>query len=446
MSTSETSANKPGRKPWNKRRMALGALAAGALGAALLRPRDAGAPHGSYFKLLTDALRLAGMAQPVLLIDKNRLLANQTAIRHHMTMMKQPMALRLVAKSLPCQALLDSLILQMRTPRLMVFNLPYLQHLAALGEKAVRPDLDILLGKPLPAAAAARFYREMRGAFDDQRQLQWLIDSPARLTQYQQLAQQQKRRLRVNLELDVGLRRGGFADLQALGQVLEQIRKEPLLEFSGMMGYDAHIPKLPLQSLRDDALAHAKKVYQDALQLALQTLKPAHGGRDWTLNAAGSPTYRLHDGSGAANEVAIGSAFVKPGDFDTPLLQELKAACYIATPVLKAGREFAMPYGVQALGGLARAWDPNSNQAYFIYGGQWLAEPVSPAGLSASTLYGTSSNQQMLQGSGAQGLQVDDWVFFRPRQSEALFSQFGAIALFDTGRITDFWPVWPAQA
>ncbi len=227
--------------------------------------------------------------------------------------------------------------------------------------------------------------------------------------------------------------------------MLQMIKDDPLLEFGGLMGYDAHVAKIP-HSLQADALQHAKAVYQDMKDAALQTFKPAHQGRNWVLNAAGSPTYRLHDGTGAANEVAIGSAFVKPSDFDTPLLEPLQAACFIATPVLKAGRSFAMPYGVQALGSLARSWDPNSEQAYFVYGGNWLADPVSPPGLSESKLYGTSSNQQLLQGSGLQQLKPDDWIFMRPRQSEAVFTQFGAIAVMEAGKVVEYWPVYPAQA
>jgi D-serine deaminase-like pyridoxal phosphate-dependent protein len=104
-----------------------------------------------------------------------------------------------------------------------------------------------------------------------------------------------------------------------------------------------------------------------------------------------------------------------------------------------------MPIGVEALGDAARAWDVNQEHVYFVYGGNWMADPVSPAGLAASGLYGNSSNQQALLGSGAQQLQADDYVFFRPRQSEAVLQQFGDIAVMDDGRITERWPVMTAM-
>lgn len=428
--------SKPHNPKW-RRRLLLGGALAGAAGL-FMRPNEHGAAHNSYFALMTQALKEAGIASPTLIIDKTRLLANQEVVRKHLAAKK--MALRLVAKSLPSFPLLDFFMQGLQTKRLMLFNLPYLQ-LAAQQ----RADSDILLGKPLPVAAAAQFYREFKtGQFLPEKQLQWLVDSPARMAQYRDLARNMQLNLRINLEIDVGLHRGGFADQASMQAALEILKSEPRLQYAGMMGYDAHISKIPdILGAQGNALAFAKQQYQ---QFAAQAKAALGDLPNLTMNTAGSPTYRLHDGSGSANELAIGSAFVKPSDFDTDLLQELQPACFITTPVLKAGQAFQMPRGVEFLGDLARTWDRNSQQAYFVYGGNWLADPVSPAGLTASSLYGTSSNQQILQGSGLQKLQVDDMVFFRPRQSEAVLQQFGAIAVYEIGRISERWEVFPAQA
>ena len=53
------------------------------------------------------------------------------------------------------------------------------------------------------------------------------------------------------------------------------------------------------------------------------------------MNIGGSKTALLH-GGGGANEGSIGSAFVLPSDFDTPGLDGLQPAAFIATQVLKA--------------------------------------------------------------------------------------------------------------
>ena len=52
----------------------------------------------------------------------------------------------------------------------------------------------------------------------------------------------------------------------------------------------------------------------------------------------------------------------------------------------------------------------------------------------------------MLNGGPELEIAVDDFVFFRPHQSEAVFLQFGDIAVYEDGQIVDTWPVFPASA
>ena len=67
---------------------------------------------------------------------------------------------------------------------MMVFHQPFLNAVAQAF-----PNSDVLLGKPMPVAAVETFYRTLGPAkFDPETQVQWLIDSPERLLQYQALA------------------------------------------------------------------------------------------------------------------------------------------------------------------------------------------------------------------------------------------------------------------
>ena len=52
----------------------------------------------------------------------------------------------------------------------------------------------------------------------------------------------------------------------------------------------------------------------------------------------------------------------------------------------------------------------------------------------------------MLTGGHNLAIEPDEFVFFRPHQSEAVFLQFGDIAVFEAGRITQRWPVFAASA
>ncbi|KUM02479.1 alanine racemase [Chromobacterium subtsugae] len=424
---------------WSRRQLLAAGGAAGA--AALLgslRPGERGSPHDGYFRQLPAALRAAGIATPTLVLDRERLRANVGQVLRNLN---GRIPLRLVVKSLPCPALLREAAALAGTRRHMLFSLP---QLLAMAEG----DHDILLGKPLPAAAALAFYRGFPpGAFQPERQLQWLVDTPQRLAQYRELARAQRLRLRVNFEIDVGLHRGGIAGGDEMRAMLDILRSEPRLQWAGLMGYDAHVAKLPdLPGLRARAHAHARQAYAGFAEQIKAWPGLLAGSGSPCFNAGGSPTYRLYDGSGVENEVALGSALVKPGDFDSALLADLLPACFIAAPVLKALPRFQLPYGVEWLGGLLRAWDVNARRAYFLYGGNWLADPVSPPGLAGSALYGASSNQQVLLGSGRQALKVDDTVFFRPRQSEAVLQQFGAIAVYQDGRIVEMWQPFLATA
>lgn len=420
------------RRQW----LGLTALAGGAAAFAL-RPAETGSPHAPFFQRMSQVLRHAGLSQPTLVIDRERLHANAQQVRANLD---PGLALRLVNKSLPSLPLLDEVADLTGTRRQMVFNLPYLRLLAEQ-----RPDSDVLLGKPFPVVAAAQLLTEApRSSFDVPRQVQWLVDSPARLAQYRDLARGQRVALRINLEIDVGLHRGGVPDEATLQQVIALLREEPLLRWSGLMGYDAHTQKIPdLAGSRARAHEQVLTVYRERLQAMRGSgLSPVDGAL--TLNTGGSPTYRLHRAGGPANEVAVGSALVKPIDFDTPLLADLQPAAWIATPVLKV-QGFRAPDGVEALGTIAQGWDPNQRTAHFIHGGHWLAQPESPEGLQASGLIGPSSNQQLFLGSGRQGLQPDDLVFFRPTQSEAVLQQFGDIAVVEGDRVVAMWPVLPAR-
>jgi hypothetical protein len=73
-------------------------VAAGAVAA--LRPADRGAGgHDAYFQRLSAALRAAGIAHPVMVIDRERLAANIATV--NAAIGPSGHATRVVAKSLP---------------------------------------------------------------------------------------------------------------------------------------------------------------------------------------------------------------------------------------------------------------------------------------------------------------------------------------------------------
>lgn len=416
---------------WPRRRWLLGAGALG-LGAWAARPADrSGAPDAWFAQLAQDLRALPAM--PTLVIDQARLQHNLAKIR---ALAHPRLPLRVVAKSLPSLPLIDAALLAWKSQAAMVFNAPQLVLLAR-----ERPALDLLLGKPLPVSAAAWAIDQLDAA--QVARVQWLVDRRETLNDYTRLARTRQRTLRISIEIDIGLHRGGVEDEAEMAALLDALKAEPALRFAGLMGYDAHVAALPdLPGVRSQALEQARLRYQAHQQLALQRLGPG----PWTLNGAGSLSFHLHDDQHAVNELSVGSAALLPSDFARPALADLLPAAFIATPLLKRFEQFRLPTGVEPLARLAAAWDPNQRQAGAIHGGHWLADPVSPPGLASSGLFGPSSNQQVVVAPAGTPLRAGDWVFLRPRQSEALLLQFGALALRRPDGSFDSWPVFPASA
>ncbi|MBD9375063.1 alanine racemase [Rhizobium sp. ARZ01] len=417
---------------WTRRALIIGGGAAVVGGTALLaaRKEDRGGTHDQYFLALSNALRQAGIARPVLVIDVNRLDHNLAATRQALAPKRLP--LRVVVKSLPAQGLIEHVARGMATNRFMVFNG------AMLATMAQRAEADLLLGKPLPAAQVAELLDALGPAAAGR--VQWLVDTPDRLQKYAEIARGKSIKLRTNFEIDIGLHRGGFPTTEALAAGLDLAKQSPEIAVTGLMGYDPHVPKMldpdAAYDQAQDKYRAAIGVMGEVLGIDLATL---------TLNGAGSPTYTRHAQNTVANEVSVGSAFAKPADFDLPELAQHVPAAFIATPVVKALDRMHLP-GNEWLSGPLNFIDPNTKRAFFIYGGHWLATPESPPGLEFNSLYGRSSNQELLTGSDRIALKPDDFVFFRPNQSEAVFLQFGDIALFDGTNITGYWPTFPVSA
>nr|MBV6630246.1 alanine racemase [Oceanococcus sp. HetDA_MAG_MS8] len=422
-----------------QRRHFLGLCAVGLPAAGwLLRPSDAGAAYSSEFASWNEQLRLHGEGRPRMLLDLNAVDHNLALVLANLGSQDSRKHLRLVVKSLPSIELLEYLMRAAQTERLMVFDLPRLQVITE-----ALPQVDVLMGKPMPVAAVAAYYDGHDSGFDPARQLQWLVDSPQRLQEYLALAKARDLRLSINIELDVGLRRGGVTAGTVLDEMLSVIQAHPKhLVWSGFMGYDAHVVKVP------DLIADTSTLFRQAMQAynaAVAQLKQDFPSLTQNLaadrpclNTAGSPTFRLHQQETLCNEVAVGSGIVQPTDFDIPSLEGHRPACFIASPVLKQLGALELP-GNQQLGALWARWDVNQRRRYFIYGGDWKAKYYQPAGLQPNPLYGRSTNQDLVCSSPATALNVGDHVFLRPTQSERVLAQFGDLFICRGSTHLDQW-------
>lgn len=395
--------------------------------------RPQAAPRGradesAWYRAMGTAVREAGVGEPALLIDLDRLDANIERVRQALPAGRN---LRLVQKSLPSLPLLEYIVPRLGARGLMTFHRPFLNRYA---ERA--PQHDQLLGKPMPVAAVQQFYRELRpgGGFDPARHLQWLVDTEARLAQYLALAQAQDLCLQVNVEIDVGLRRGGVPAPEALAPLLALVAAHPRhLRWSGFMAYDSHAVQAPAWSSPVRAVAQCNERHRAFIAWA-RAHHPALCHEGLCFNGAGSPTLTLHGNDTPLTELSMGSALVKPCDFDVASLAVLQPALLLATPVLKVLPHLEIPF-IEPLARLAGRLLPGRGQSVFVYGGRWMARPVWPAGLRSNGLYGLSSNQQLMNLPAAVAVAPDDVVLWRPTQSEAVLLQCGDLLGVRGGRV-----------
>lgn len=416
----------------------LGAVALAAATVWWKKPGDRGAPYDDYFRALNAELKKNGPMRPCMVIDLDRL--DRNIDRVVSTLRGAGKHYRIVEKSLPSQKLIEYVAQRAQTQRLMSFHQPFLNL-----DAVIFPDFDILMGKPLPVRSAQLFYQQLKGSFDPSRQLQWLIDTPQRLEEYLQLAQGLGTKIRANIEIDVGLHRGGVGDNATLGKLLDVIAANPQrLEFAGFMGYDAHVG-LGVPSILGTAqelLNKAMAIYQGYVDYAR-----GHHSKLWhddlTLNAGGSPSYALHASEKLSSEICTGTALLKPTHYDIETLAEHEAAAFVATPIIKKTGAIRFP-GLDEKSKIFSWWDPNQRETFFVYGGWWLADYESPRGLQFSETFGHSANQEIVNGSASVGLNVDDQVFLRPQISEGVLLQFGDLVATRGGKIVDYWPVFQA--
>lgn len=383
----------------------------------------------AYFQQLNIDLKRNGEGVPQLIIDEKNLLHNLSIVQTALFGASHLKA-RLVVKSLACLELLKKISSELDTQRFMVFHVKHIQNVLDTFI-----DADILLGKPIPIQAIEKLQVVLQQ--DQLDKIQWLVDTPYRIKQFLELAKKYNIQFRLNIELDVGLHRGGVENFQVLGEMLDLIALNPkFLQFSGFMGYDAHVTKVPeIIKKSQNAYAISQQLYQEYIDYLKQNYSQLmHDGL--CFNGGGSPTFGFHVKHSVCNDLSFGSMLLKPSDFDHSTLNALLPALWIATPVLKVLEKTQLP----SMGLINKL--PQLTQAVFIYGGYWMAQYIYPKGSQPHRLYGRSSNQELVCIPKKIPILVDDYIFLRPTQSEAIIPQFECSSLYTKTQTNKSFESW----
>jgi len=395
--------------------------------------------YKAYFNNLNHQLQQYKRAIPFLLIDLDILDKNIDLLKQFIPNGK---SFRLVVKSLPIIELIEYLQQNIPTNNFMVFHQPFLSQLV----KIVNKEADILLGKPMPVKTVQYFYDTFldEGKFNPFTQIQWLVDDVDRLNKYLTLVKTgnhlKKHPIKINFEIDVGLHRGGFKTLEEIKAALHiLLNNKEYLNFSGFMGYDPHIPKLPnIIISQKKAFQKANNFYKAAIDL-VKTEFHDLWNNNLTFNGGGSPTLNWHNNNESVlNDIASGSVLLKPGTFDYQALKQFEPACFIATPVIKHLKKTTLP-GLESLANVLPILNKKYRNTYFTYGGAWMADYFYPKDLCNNAVFGLSTNQNMVNASDNVQLSAGDFIFLRPQQSEFVLLQFGKVLIVKGGFILDEW-------
>ena len=391
--------------------------------------------------LKADAAGRASSLVDLDAIDRNLKLVGDT--------LGSNIALRLVAKSLPSVQLLEYMMLTACTNRVMTFTEGMTRDLLC----RFGGDVDILLGRPAAVDAAARTFDTLDehspGGVNPTSTVRWLVDTEERMQEYSALGSERGVTLRIAVEIDVGLRRGGARNEDELLAMLDVIDRSASLELTALMGYEGHFPFVPDGANPDREFDCVLRRYADFV-CAGRDAYPAMFDAPLVYNSGGSRTYHYYTDQldTPVNEVAMGSAFSYPRNFSNIPETELRRATFLGTPVLKRTDPAEAPFAPGFLPGLAED-DPAYEVQFIVVGGGFPAEQLHPEGLVHNPVTSSSgsdpdavanliSNQAEWLGARATELAVGDLIFYHPWEGDGL-SWLKRLDVFRGRELIDQW-------
>jgi len=361
---------------------------------------------------------------------------------------------------------------QKRKINLMVFHGSFLYDLIEeFGSQG-----DYLLGLPFSFSAASHFLSLLSRSSSHSKFIElascvrFLIDTPLRAREYALLAEKFEITLSVSIEIDVGLHRGGARDENEMKEILAVIQENnSFLELGGLMGYDGHCQGNPSQMFigykkaMNNCLNSVNEKYVQFFSVVKNTF-PSLSSSSLVLNSGGSTSFPYYKGlSTVINDIAIGSAFLMPGDFDLPPLSPLLTpSLFLAGPVTKIIAPSSsispsssssslpsslspVPFLSSSLWGFFQWWNPNYIHAVYVTGiGMPTCPTVSPGGLTGNPFWESDDagknifpTQGLYQHGKNTDLVLGDLVFCRPKEADAMLGYGNVIGLRPSTRIQE---------
>ncbi|MCG8413490.1 MAG: alanine racemase [Pseudomonadales bacterium] len=404
-------------------------------------------PEEQRFAAWNETLRASAAGRESAFVDLNAVDYNMKLVGKRLG---SRIGLRLCAKSLPSLELLEYMMLAACTNRIMAFSEGMVRDLLLRFGSGV----DILLGRPATVDALNRTFvtlDELGGsAPNPSGSVRWLVDTPRRMQEFAEFAANRHTRINVSVEIDVGLRRGGARNSEQLLAMLKTIDESPYLQFTGFMGYEGHVPFVPLERSTPAAeFAAVQSRYAEFVREG-KGAYPELFEQPLVYNSGGSRTYHLYtdDLDSPVNEVAMGSAFFYPSNFHNLPDSELRTATFFATPVLKRLDPAETYPDPDLLPDLA-AENSDYEVWFTMVSGGFPGSQHYPKGLvttptsssDPSRIVNMMPNQGRWMGSREVPLEEGDFIFYQPWEADAV-RWLAYLDVFRGEQLVDQWPTF----
>ena len=345
--------------------------------------------------------------------------------------------LRIVTKSIPSVEILRKVMVGTDTKKLLVFG----EHIVQTYLDTLPNDTEYLYGHPLSNEQVVRLISHPNGS-----KIVFLADSLEVLKNLNDVAILMGHPVRVALDFDIGLHRGGVtqSELKDCADYLKSHNDN--LEFCGFLGYEGQGQVLPMNLLKEMNFRSSLKLYQEMIT-EFFSYQPSLKSDTLIVNSGGSRTlsYYRRFGVDFTSDIAVGSIFLLPSDFSSDLEPlGFKAALYFTSPIVRIRKRAQIPFLGAFTYFLALFWS-SLQSMYVTLGGGWDAVPQSPdltmfPLMESDAEKGLPPGQRMLGGKSDLGLRLGDLVLYRPIESSNL-GHFAVVLLLKGSQISEVIPV-----
>jgi D-serine deaminase-like pyridoxal phosphate-dependent protein len=341
---------------------------------------------------------------------------------------------RVASKSVRVRSLVDRAVAAQGFSGVMTFALREALWLARGGQD------DLLMGYPSVDRAALS---ELAADPALRSTIVLMVDHPAQLGLIRAAGATTDAPVRVCLDIDsslrvgplhLGVRRSPVHTPAQAAEAAAAISRQPGVELTGLMFYDAQIAGLPDRSPAV-RLVKARSAADLATRrtAVLRAVQNVLGHPLALVNGGGTGSLEVDAADPAVTELTAGSGLYSPGLFDGYRAFTSRPAAWFALPVVRRPH----PRIATAYGGGYIASGPAGRSR--------LPRPTWPPGLTLLTTEGAGEVQTPLAGRAARDLLPGDRVWLRHAKAGELFERFDVVHLVRGDRVEQTVPTYRGE-